>query len=186
MRAIGIDPVADTQKCFRTLVSAMSRPGTVHETPTNPADHAVLATLVDHEVSCYTTDETIETALANEGRLTEASMAEADIVHATTPTDGDVETLRRGSLTEPSDGATIVYRVTELTPEPAAQPAATTLSLSGPGINDEQRLAVEGLPASEAESIATAQSGYPQGVDAIVATDTALAALPRSIELEVQ
>jgi alpha-D-ribose 1-methylphosphonate 5-triphosphate synthase subunit PhnH len=185
VRAIGVDPVADTQQCFRTLVAAMSRPGTVHETPTSPADHAVLATLVDHEVSCYTTDETIRTALANEGRLTEASMTAADIVHATTPTDGAVETLRSGSLTEPSEGATIVYRVTELIPE-SANSSATTLSLSGPGIKDTRTLAVEGLPASEATSISRAQSEYPQGVDVIVATETALAALPRSVELEVQ
>lgn len=185
MRAIGMDPVTDTQQCFRTLVAAMSRPGTVHETQTTPADHAVLATLVDHEVSCYTTDETIKTALANEGRLTEASMATADIVHATTPTDGDVETLRCGSLTEPSEGATVVYRVADLTPEPT-EPQTTTLSLSGPGVKDTRTLAVEGLPASEARSIARAQSDYPQGVDAIVATEGTLAALPRSVELEVQ
>lgn len=185
MRAIGMDPVADTQGCFRALVGAMSRPGTVHETPASPADHAVLATLVDHEVRCYTTDETIKTALANEGRLSEAPMSQADIVHVTTPTDGDVETLQEGSLKEPSEGATIVYRVDGLSTGTESTPA-TSLSLSGPGIDGERTLSVDGVPASEAESIARAQSGYPQGVDAIVATDSELAALPRSVELEVR
>ena len=112
-------------------------------------------------------------------------MSQADIVHVTRPTDGDVETLQEGSLKEPSEGATIVYRVDGLSTGTESTPA-TSLSLSGPGIDGERTLAVDGVPASEAESIANAQSGYPRGVDAIVATDSELAALPRSVELEVR
>lgn len=62
-----MDPVHDTRACFRALVDAQSRPGTVQSVDSEPADHAVLATLVDHEVSIATPDEAIASALASEG-----------------------------------------------------------------------------------------------------------------------
>jgi alpha-D-ribose 1-methylphosphonate 5-triphosphate synthase subunit PhnH len=51
MRALGVDPVYGTRATFRALVDAIACPGTVEEAPALPADHAVLATPVDHEVT---------------------------------------------------------------------------------------------------------------------------------------
>ena len=184
MRALGIDPVSDTQACFRALVDAMSRPGTVQETPVTPADHAVLATLVDHEVTCYTPDETVRTALANEGRFTEAPAEEADIVHEPDPPGVDCAALSRGTLKEPSNGATIVYRVDGIERDTAGTDW-TRLAVTGPGVDGKRRLAVDGVPPGEVETLAAAQSSYPRGIDAVLATGGRLAALPRSVELEV-
>lgn len=186
MRAIGMDPVHDTRACFRALVDAQSRPGTVQATDRARADHAVIATLVDHEVSLATTDSAIASALASEGRLTEAAPEDADIVHATEPTDGAVREYDRGTLEEPSDGATVVYRVDGLHEDTDAAPDDwTTLSLEGPGVPGQRSIAVEGLPAAEARALADAQSTYPRGVDAVLTTENRIAAVPRSITLEV-
>lgn len=191
MRALGMESVHDTQQCFRALVNTMSRPGTVTDAPVRPADHAVLATLVDHEVTCHTTDDKIQTALANEGRFESASVKTADIVHATTPINGYAAEMEQGSLKEPSDGATIIYRVDGFKTAADSEFDATDrnithLHLRGPGIPDERSLIVTGFPEDEAKSLAAAQSSYPHGVDAILTTDDRIASIPRSIDMEVR
>jgi alpha-D-ribose 1-methylphosphonate 5-triphosphate synthase subunit PhnH len=181
MRALGVDPVHDTRRTFNSLLEAMSRPGAVQTTPT-PADYAVVATLVDHEVGLATDDERLGTALAGQGRLEQATHETADIVHARDHTGWDVRECKRGSLVEPSEGATIVYRVESVTAD--VQDSATTLTLSGPGVDRTATLSVS-LPESELRALAAAQSSYPRGVDAIFACDGRVAALPRSVTMEV-
>lgn len=184
MRALGLDPVHDTRRTFDGLLTAMSRPGTVQPVP-DPADHAVVATLVDHEVSLHTPDQTLLTTLANEGRLTSAPLDEADIVHAPTPTEGRVREMTRGTRKEPSDGGTVIYSVDRLAPDPPEQSDGTRVAVSGPGVLGERRLGVEGLPPAEAAALADAQARYPRGVDAFLASHDRVAALPRSVDLEV-
>ncbi|WP_254761721.1 phosphonate C-P lyase system protein PhnH [Natrinema marinum] len=179
MRALGIDPVHDTRRTFDGLLEAMSRPGTVHAVPT-PADYAVVATLVDHEVTLATDDEMLRDALADQGRFEGAPREEADIVHAREYTGWDVRDCERGSLTEPSDGATVVYRVDAL----EDTDDGPTLSLSGPGVDGTAPLSVA-LPEAELSALAAAQSDYPRGVDAVFATEDRVAALPRSVTMEV-
>lgn len=179
MRALGIDPVHDTRRTFDGLLSAMSRPGTIHDVPT-PADHAVVATIVDHEVTLATDDDELREALADQGRLDAASRGEADIIHAREHADLNVEECKRGSLVEPSKGATVVYRVDTL----GDDGAGATVTLSGPGIDGITTLSV-GLPESELSAIGTAQADYPRGVDVIIATADRVAAFPRSVQLEV-
>jgi alpha-D-ribose 1-methylphosphonate 5-triphosphate synthase subunit PhnH len=178
VRALGIDPVHETRQTFDGLLSAMSRPGTVHGVP-DPADHAAVATLVDHEVTLATDDGELRETLAEQGRLDSAPREQADIVHAREHADWDIRACKRGSLVEPSDGATVVYRVDTL-----GDDAGTTVTISGPGVDGETMLSV-GLPERELSAVATAQSAYPRGVDVILATADRVAALPRSVHLEV-
>ena len=180
MRALGIDPVHDTRKTFDSLLTAMSRPGTVHTVP-SPADHAVLATLVDHEVTVATDDETLRDALSGQGRLDSARPENADIVHVRERTDVEVRECERGSLIEPSDGATVVYRVGTIS---SGSSDATTVTLSGPGVDGVTEFSVS-LPEQELSALAEAQSGYPRGVDAVFAAEDRLAAVPRSVTMEV-
>jgi len=180
VRALGIDPVADTRRTFDGLLSAMSRPGTVHSVPA-PADHAVVATLVDHEVSLATDDDALRDALADQGRLDPAPRQRADVVHTRAHAAFDVRECKRGSLVEPSEGATVIYRVEALD---AAVSDGRSLTLSGPGVDGTRTLSV-GLTETELASIATAQADYPRGVDVIFAAGERVAALPRSVDLEV-
>jgi len=182
VRALGIDPVHDARTAFRALCDATSRPGTVAGVGTSPADHAVLAAIVDHEVRAWTDDGALREALESQGRFDPSDPAEADVLHTRGRPEWDVRECRRGSLVEPSEGATVVYRVDGL--EPGADSALTTVELIGPGVDGTRHLGV-GLPADELERLREAQSTYPRGVDAYLATDECVAAIPRSNELEV-
>jgi alpha-D-ribose 1-methylphosphonate 5-triphosphate synthase subunit PhnH len=182
VRALGLDPVRDTRRAFRALCDATSRPGTVVSVAADPADHAVVATLVDHEVTTWTPDERLREALENQGRLDAASPTSADVVHAIGRPDWDVRECDRGTLVEPSEGATVVYRVDDL--GDADDPGLTGVELAGPGVDGTRRVGV-GLRAGELERLAEAQSTYPRGVDAYFAVGERVAAIPRSSELEV-
>lgn len=185
MRALGVDPVADTRATFRALCEAMSRPGTIQQTPSAPADHAVVATLVDHEVSLSTVDTDLRETLSSQGRLEDAEPEGADIVHTHGVPTWDVTDLTRGSLVEPSEGATVIYRVDGLSSADAEDDSElTTITLSGPGIPDTRSVAV-GLPDDELDAITAAQSAYPRGVDAIFTAEDRLLAVPRSVSIEV-
>jgi alpha-D-ribose 1-methylphosphonate 5-triphosphate synthase subunit PhnH len=179
VRALGLDPVTDTRRTYRALVDAMSRPGTVESVTANPADRAVLATLVDEEVTVCTTDDSLNDALAAEGRLRGAPVDSARVIHSNGTTEGAIREAPRGTLKEPSRGATVVYRLQEL-----GDTAARTIRLEGPGIQGSRTLGV-GLPATELEAIADAQTDYPRGVDIVLTTTDRLACLPRSVTLEV-
>jgi len=175
VRALGIDPVHDTRATFRALCTAMSRPGTIQSAP-ETADHAVIATLVDHEVTLATSDEALERALDREGRLAQAPPESADVLHARGVPEWDIREAGRGSLVEPSDGATVVYRVEGWD--------GTRLVLRGPGIPERRELTIS-LPAAELDRLVAAQAEYPRGVDAVFATGAEVAAVPRSSTVEV-
>ena len=179
MRALGLDPVADTRRTYRALVNAMSRPGSIEPVAATPADRAVLATLVDEEVTVCTADDLLGDALVAEGRLRGAPIDSARVIHSSGSTEGAIREAPRGTLKEPSLGATVVYRLEDL-----GDTAATTVRLEGPGIQGSRTLGV-GLPAAELEAIADAQADYPRGVDIVLTTTDRLACLPRSVTLEV-
>lgn len=185
MRSLGVDPVHDTRETFRAVLTAMSRPGTVQRGPIDPADRAVMATLVDHEVGSYVEDAALVAALEREGRLDRQPFEEAEVVHVDGSTDGRVRNARRGSLEEPGRGATVVYRVGGVIEGISTGNGATGLELSGPGVPGTRSLAVTGLPAAEFDAIAEAQAGYPRGIDVVFAAGDRIAAVPRSVELEV-
>ncbi|MDR9429787.1 MAG: phosphonate C-P lyase system protein PhnH [Natronomonas sp.] len=180
MRALGLDPVHDTRRTFDGLLEAMSRPGTVQSVP-DPADHAVVATLVDHEVTIATEDDRLADALAGQGRLERAPPAAADVVHAPHRTGWDVRECERGTLVEPSEGATVVYQVESVC---RGRDDWTTVTLSGPGVDGTGTLSVS-LPASELSALAASQADYPRGVDAVFAATDRVVAVPRSVRMEV-
>lgn len=157
----------------------MSRPGSVHAVPA-PADHAIIATLVDHEVTVATDDETLREVLSGQGRLNSATPDDADVVHVLDHTDIDVRECKRGSLIEPSDGATVVYRVDRI----GTEQTDTTIKLSGPGVDRSRSVSVS-LPEAELSDLTAIQSDYPLGVDAVFAAEDQLAAVPRSVTMEV-
>jgi alpha-D-ribose 1-methylphosphonate 5-triphosphate synthase subunit PhnH len=163
------------------VLSAMSRPGTVEGAPER-ADYAVAGALVDHEVGFATDDKRLRAALSSTGRLEPVGPAEADIVHITDPDAIDVTDCKRGSLVEPSGGATVIYHVDALAA--GASGGLSTLTLSGPGVDGTATLSVD-LPTSELAALAEAASAFPRGVDAVFATDDAVAAVPRSATVEV-
>jgi alpha-D-ribose 1-methylphosphonate 5-triphosphate synthase subunit PhnH len=151
----------DTQRCFRGLLGAMSRPGTVHNV--RPGLPLVLATLVDHEVR-----------LAEVG---DPGWPAADFVLVRGgDSGGELARARQGTLLDPALGATAVYEVEAVGEGPLA------LSLSGPGVGPAPRtLYLSGVPASEIALWQATRSSFPLGVDVLLVDPAGwCAALPRS------
>ncbi len=181
MKALEMDPVHDTHETFRSLVDAASQPGTVQTIPHEPAAHAVIATLVDHEVTFCGDDETVLTALEHESRLDEAPFETADVVLVDGPTDGRVTDAKRGTLKEPSEGATIVYAVTRVTDAPSENDCLE-LAVSGPGVQGTRTFGVD-ISSDEVAAIKEAQSTYPRGVDVYFTAADRVVSLPRAVDV---
>ncbi|CAJ52712.1 phosphonate C-P lyase system protein PhnH [Haloquadratum walsbyi] len=199
MRALGIDPIHDTQKTFRTLCAVLSNPGTIEQHSVTPVDHAVVVTLVDHELQAQIDDEKLQKELDAQGRYEGADVREADIIHTRGVPSWDIRDIPRGTLLEPSDGATVIYRVETLTTisshsavesDNIHQDAVgddtsiTVVTIDGPGVPTKtDRTVAIGLPPEELDRIATAQSTYPRGVDVIITTAESMLAIPRSASI---
>lgn len=180
------DPVLDSQLCFRAVLEAMARPGTLHRagdglTPPAPlalATAAVLLTLVDGETALWAAPDF---ATAREwiafhcGAPAAACAATAGFVlTATLP---DLAALDGGSDELPARSATVVLQVSALG-------RGRAFSLSGPGIRDSEVLRVAGLPEDFPARWAANHAAFPCGVDLILCSGNALAALPRSVCIE--
>lgn len=186
------DPAADAQSCFRAVLDAMSRPGTIVSagaglrppTPLDPATAAVLLTLADNDTPLWL-DPAATAAPA-------ASMA-ADwaAFHCGAPQAGSIGAaafacaltmpalsgLHPGTDLAPEESATLVLQV------PALGQGAS-FRLSGPGLRAPALLRVEGLPGDFAAQWAANHALYPCGVDVVLCAGERLCALPRSVRIE--
>jgi alpha-D-ribose 1-methylphosphonate 5-triphosphate synthase subunit PhnH len=177
------DPVAESQACFRAVLDALARPGTLHRagakltppTPLGRAAAAVLLTLIDADTPLWLDPDAAAARpwLAfHAGAPFAAAPGAAAFVHALALP--DFPSLRQGSDIAPEDGATVVLEV-------AALGIGAELALTGPGLERPDTLRVGGLPAAFATIWAANRALYPRGVDLILTCGTTLAALPRSV-----
>ncbi|MEO8715073.1 MAG: phosphonate C-P lyase system protein PhnH [Acetobacteraceae bacterium] len=178
------DPVAESQHCFRAVLDAMARPGTIHEVgfldpppPLCPAAAAVLLTLADHETPLWLdpTAETVRDWIAFHagagfvGRETAAFVLARELP--------PLDSLRQGSDEAPEDSTTVILQVSRLG-------AGARFRLSGPGLRVSIAFAADGLPADFAARWADNRARFPLGVDLILCADSRLAALPRTVTVE--
>lgn len=176
------DPVLDAQSGFRAVLEAMSRPGRVQAlppgltppAPLQPATAAVLLTLADAETPVFSDAGTAaaEWLRFHAGCPLVASPAAATFL-CVTGTPPALEEIGLGTDEAPQDGATLVLQV-------AALREGGALRLSGPGIEREHRLHVEGLPEGFLAARAALAPLYPRGMDVILCAGTRIAALPRT------
>ena len=154
------------QRAFRSVLDAFARPGTVQSielAPGNPARPAALdaaleaATrlFVDQAVTfCVADSETDATTayLTSETHARRAPLRDADFV--VVPARADAQTAReavaeacRGTLTSPEKGATVLMGCARLAEVPedgqVAEPAVHVVALRGPGVERENRFAVD-------------------------------------------
>ncbi len=179
------DPATDSQSCFRAMLDAMSRPGTVHQAgagllppaPLDPATAAALLTLVDADTPLWL-DPAAGAAWdwlafhcgAHAGALGSATFACA---LAMPPLAG----LNAGSDLAPEDSATLILQVPALG-------RGRAYRLSGPGLREPATLQVEGLPAGFPAQWQANHALYPRGVDLVLTAGDRLCALPRTTWLE--
>ncbi len=176
------DPGTDAQACFRAVLDAMSRPGTIHDvgaglTPPAPLDAAtaaVLLTLADADTPVFIA-AAHQAARAWAGfhcGCPFAALADAAFVLATELP--DLATLDAGSDEAPHGSATLLLQVRALG-------AGRSWLLAGPGLRRPARLSIDGLPEDFASRWAANRALFPRGVDIILCAGSRLAALPRSL-----
>ena len=180
------DPVHGSQASFRALLSAMSRPGSLHTlgaalTPPAGLDQAtaaVLLTLIDNETTLWL-DPRLAAARGWIGFHCGATVAptpeQAGFVLAIDWP--ELGALATGTDEGPEDAATVICQLAALGDGPAYR-------LSGPGLAATAILRVRGLPADFVAVWQRNHALYPRGVDLVLCAGTTLAALPRSVHIE--
>jgi len=178
------DPVLGAQAAFRAVLDAMSRPGRIQRitslvppAPLVPAAAAALLALADSAMPVWTdSGEEARAWLAFHAGAPFAAAREAAFLLATGAPPA-LATLDCGTEEEPERGATLILQVASLA-------EGRGWRLTGPGIEREHRLLVEGIAPGFAAERAALAPLFPRGVDVILCAGEALAALPRTIKLE--
>ncbi|WP_144113361.1 phosphonate C-P lyase system protein PhnH [Paraburkholderia sp. BCC1886] len=186
------DPVHDTQAVFRTLLDALSRPGTIgtvsNVLPQARAARAELAAFAAMLALCdYATPVWLaqpDTALASALRFhtgaplvddpADAAFAyvhEADALPA-------LESFALGAAESPEQSVTLLIRVEALA-------GGTPVVLSGPGIQHTVSIAPRGLPDHFWRERAALAPLFPCGIDCYLVCGATLIGLPRTTRAEV-
>jgi len=171
---------------FTTLLDVLSRPGKIGrlDVPDGVPGTALAACgLLDVEVGTHVLadDQDWAEAVHVATKAPRAHLREARTVIALRPVTADeVAGLSRGSAIDPEYGTRL------FTPVESVGFGATVLSLHGPGIRGERRLAVDGLPVEVIEALVAANAGFPAGIDTfLVAADGSVVGLPRTTRIGI-
>lgn len=186
------DPVHDTQTVFRTLLDALSRPGTIgvigaalpqlRNTPVEPAAFAALLTLCDDATPVWLAQADIALASAlrfhtgaplvdGPGEAAFAYLHDASALPL-------LESFAPGSAESPEQSATLLIRVDALT-------GGAPVTLSGPGILDSETISPVGLPARFWHERAMLAPLFPCGIDCYLVCGPRVIGLPRTTEAKV-
>jgi len=173
------------QAVFRAVLHAQSYPGLAVALPASiegkDAHRALLSALLDAEVSladvdallCDKTDWPFLEARRAPAEQADFILADGARPQALKP--------RLGTLSEPEQSATLVLRL-----QNSANAPQTQLHVSGPGIREPRSLCVNGLHPDWITQRNGWVSGFPLGVDLMLAGDTGFIALPRTTLVEIE
>lgn len=193
-----------TQRAFRCVLDAFAHPGTVHEMALGPeaAHPALPASLdaslelltrlfVDQAVTFCVADSEADAAaayLASETHARRVPLRDADFV--VVPARADAQTTCeavaeacRGTLASPEKGATVLMGCARLADAPesgeVAEPAVHVVALRGPGVERENRFAVDRVDWVRAREARGDE--FPCGIEIVlVDPDGRIVAIPRS------
>jgi alpha-D-ribose 1-methylphosphonate 5-triphosphate synthase subunit PhnH len=185
------DPVLSAQSTFRAVLDAMARPGSVQAItaalapplPLCVGAAAVALTLCDHDTPVW-----LDAELGAGGSVAEwlrfhcgcelvAEPARAAFAFAGNAAEApDFAAFNLGTSDYPDQSTTLVLQMRTLQ-------AGAGLVLTGPGIRERSRLRAEPLPGDIVARLARNRALFPRGIDLVLATDDAVAAIPRSMRV---
>lgn len=190
MRTGFADPVFESQRVFRGVLDAMAEPGRMialdgapsAPAPLHPATVAIALALLDFETPVWLdgTAGTLE-AVAHLRfhcgcpMVDDPARARFGII-ADPRAMPQIAAFDAGTDEYPDRSATLIVQVERLR-------VGCGLGLSGPGIADEARLEVSGLPPAFWEAMRANHARFPRGVDVLLTAGTSLAALPRTTRI---
>lgn len=179
------DPPLAAQACFRRLLEAMARPGTLAlldpvpaPAPLAPAAGALALTLCDADTPVWLDAALGAPAVSDwlrfhAGCRIVAEPSEAAFAFAAGPDGVPLGRFDPGSDAFPDRSATLVLQL-------AGLGDGAALRLAGPGIEHTTTLEARGLPEGFVAWRAANRALYPRGVDVVLVAGNMLAALPRS------
>ena len=194
------DEVFDSQKNFRILLDAMSRPGKVVSLHPhsfgrfpqgfNPHVLTLMKTLCDNNVTIFTYDRTYQNYLqANTGSEPVDNPAMADYaLFGGRRYSGGFSKLKTGTPEFPEDSTTTIVTVDSLAEGVCGDFSDNTLvlRLKGPGIKHSNTLFINGLDSEYAAVFSSLNRAFPLGLDLILAdTEGRISCLARTTRLEV-
>ena len=188
-----LDYVHDIQTAFRKTITAFSFPGTIvdlsaelsrveKELGFSPSLLLLALMLLD--------GETTFAVYASDGKKQEQSVSRLTLSRATDADQADfiffpdpsldasliIERSREGSLSDPHLGATLIFKVGDLSPN-------GFLALTGPGVERETSIRID-RSGEWLEARQQKNKEYPLGVYVILVTDNGrLAAIPRTTKI---
>jgi alpha-D-ribose 1-methylphosphonate 5-triphosphate synthase subunit PhnH len=185
------DPVMAAQSTFRAVLAAAARPGTVSPIaaelappePLSRAAAAIALSLCDQDTPVWLdarlrASEVIAQWLRFHcgARIVDGPSAAAFAFAADGAVLPDFASFNLGSVDYPDRSTTVVIQVESLRSGPP-------LVLAGPGIRGQQTLRAAPLPPDIADRLMDNRTLFPCGVDLLLASTDAVAALPRSVRL---
>ena len=183
------EPVLASQATFRAMMDAFARPGTVQRLPRGaaaPSPMSAGAAAVALAMLDYETPVWLDAALAqgaqvadwirlHSGARVTSEPAEAAFAFIADPAHAPAfEVFSPGTLEYPDRSATLVLQVEDFG-------SGDGLLLSGPGIADVRNFSAQPLPGDFQARIAANRALFPRGVDVVLVSPEAVAALPRSV-----
>jgi alpha-D-ribose 1-methylphosphonate 5-triphosphate synthase subunit PhnH len=183
------DAPVDSQVVFRTLLDALAHPGRVYELDVqcgvpaglSPAMTAALLTLVDIDAPLWLPSGTG----ADAGRFlrfhcSSHIMQEPRLASFVAVPGGygmpALVDCSQGDPAYPDRSATLIIEVESLE-------SGAPLRLTGPGIEDEQTLRIQGLPGDFLEQWQANTLRFPLGVDVIFTAGRRVCGLPRTCRM---
>lgn len=168
---------ARQQRVFRQLMQAFATPGRV-QTIMQGDERAlplVLATLIDAATSLADPQHLLHAEDRQRLGAHSANIETAQFILASGTQALDV-TPSLGTLENPEQSAMLILQVESLH-------TGAALHLQGPGINGQQQMHITGVDPTWWTRRAQWNAGFPLGVDMILVSPVALAALPRTTRL---
>jgi alpha-D-ribose 1-methylphosphonate 5-triphosphate synthase subunit PhnH len=185
------DPVHQSQTVFRSVLSAMSEPGTLQclqegETPEgiHSASYQICLALLDAETTLWISPALKTQALVSALRFhCGCSVVEApdqaDFALITADFEGDLSFFAQGNHEYPDRSTTLIVQVASLK-------ASGDVLLRGPGIDGDRGVEITGLNEHWLAMLTANRKRFPCGVDLVFTADIALMGLPRTTNVEAQ
>lgn len=185
------NPAISSQAAFRSVMEAMARPGTVMPlpktvaapAPLTPTAAAVALTLLDFETLVWldrplaASADVVQWFKFHTGARLTGDPAQAAYGFLADPARAPgFESFSQGSIEYPDRSTTLVLQVDRFN-------AQGSLMLSGPGISGKRNFSASPLPADFRTRTTANHALFPRGIDLILVTSEAVAALPRSVHV---
>jgi alpha-D-ribose 1-methylphosphonate 5-triphosphate synthase subunit PhnH len=184
------DSALQAQATFRAVMSATARPGTVRDVPAtagapqpmSSAFASLALTLLDHETPVWLDAQFDEAGVVDWLRFQTGAPFVREPSQAAFALIADplslppLESFGLGTPEYPDRSTTLLMQVRSFRRGPA-------MTLAGPGIKDPLPFRAEPMPADIVSRLAANRGLFPRGVDLLLASGGAVAALPRSVRV---